>query len=92
MATKVLMIGRITGGYYTDEGPNKPSTFREYPGPGEIFETDDDQAARLIAHGMAVDPDDERLGSRRASAKVESATKPAAGAETATVDTKPGRR
>jgi len=52
---RVIMIGKISGGYFTDSGDGT-STHTDYPGPGEPFDTDDATAARLISQSMAHAP------------------------------------
>jgi hypothetical protein len=54
--TTVIMRGQITGGYFTDNGDGT-STHREYPAPGQPFDTDAATAARLISQGMALEPE-----------------------------------
>lgn len=53
---RVIMIGRISGGYFTDNGDGT-STHREYPGPGEPFDTDAATAKQLVDQGMAYVPE-----------------------------------
>lgn len=54
---KVVMIGKISGGRFVDNGDGT-STHIEYPGPGEVFDTDAETAAKLIAQSMAYAPEE----------------------------------
>jgi hypothetical protein len=53
---KVVMIGKISGGRFVDNGDGT-STHIEYPGPGEVFDTDAETAAKLVAQSMAHVPE-----------------------------------
>lgn len=53
---KVVMIGKISGGRFVDNGDGT-STHIEYPGPGEVFETDAETAAKLVGQCMAYVPE-----------------------------------
>jgi hypothetical protein len=66
---KVVMIGKISGGRFVDNGDGT-STHIEYPGPGEEFETDDATARKLVDQCMAYVPEETAVESAAMNTKV----------------------